>query len=97
MFPGLTFSRHTLTNHLVRAEGDVASVRANVCAEHVIVEGDRTDVFTLNGYYDDRCVRQSDGWRIAGKKLVVQWTTGDPGVMTRARERALAHLTGAGG
>ena len=96
IFPGLTFSRHTLTNHTVTvgASGDSASVRANVCAEHVIVEGDSTDVFTLNGYYDDRCVRTTEGWRITGKTLVVQWCTGDVDVMRRARERAAELLAG---
>ncbi len=94
IFPGLTFSRHTLTNHVVAVEGDTAIVRVNVCAEHVIVDGDRTDVFTLNGYYDDRCVRTDDGWRISSKRLIVQWCTGDDHVMSRARERSASLLEG---
>ncbi len=94
IFPGLTFSRHTLTNHVVAIEGDTAVARVNVCAEHVIVDGDRTDVFTLNGYYDDRCVRTDDGWRISSKRLIVQWCTGDDHVMSRARERSASLLEG---
>jgi 3-phenylpropionate/cinnamic acid dioxygenase small subunit len=92
LFPGLTHSRHTVTNHLAKIEGDHGSIRAHVTAEHVIVEHGRTDVFTLNGFYDDRCTRTPDGWRISGKKLVAQWSTGDPDVMSRARARAAAIL-----
>jgi 3-phenylpropionate/cinnamic acid dioxygenase small subunit len=94
IFPGLTFSRHTLTNHVISVDDDDAVVSVNVCAEHVIVDGNRTDVFTLNGYYNDRCVRTDDGWRIAVKQLIVQWCSGDVDVMSRARARAALLLDG---
>jgi hypothetical protein len=35
-----------------------------------------------------------DGWRIEGKRLVVQWTTGDASVMDVARARALTDPQG---
>lgn len=92
LFPGLTATRHALTNVLVDVDAtDPASARvlADVCAEHVNVDAAGTaSVFTLNGYYDDLCVRTADGWRIAGKRLVVQWSTGDASVMDVARARA---------
>ncbi len=94
IFPGLTFSRHTLSNHVISIDGDDAVLRVNVCAEHVIVDGNRTDIFTLNGCYNDRCVRTDDGWRISVKQLIVQWCTGDDDVMSRARARAALLLEG---
>jgi hypothetical protein len=84
LFPGLSATRHSITNLLVVGEGEQATVRANVCADHVIVDDDRTDVFTLNGVYHDRLVRSHSGWVIAGKRLVVEWCVGDRALLDRA-------------
>ena len=98
LFPGFTATRHALTKVLVTldpADPDRARVRADVSADHVIVDDDgAATVFTLDGYYDDRCVRTADGWRIEGKRLVVLWSTGDESVMYRARARALTDPQG---
>lgn len=90
LFPGLTATRHALTNLLLEENGDAVRVRANVCADHVLVDGHHTHVFTLNGYYDDRCVPTDAGWKIAGKRLVAQWTVGDRSVLVAAAERVAA-------
>jgi 3-phenylpropionate/cinnamic acid dioxygenase small subunit len=90
VFPGLTATRHALSNVTVFVDDKSARVRANVCADHVLIDGDGTHVFTLNGFYDDRCVPTDDGWKISGKRLVVQWCTGDPRVLDRARDRVAA-------
>ena len=86
LFAGLTPTRHALTNLVVDFDGHTARVRANVCADHVVVDGEITEVFTLNGFYDDVCVLQTDGWRITGKRLVAQWTVGDRGLLDRAAQ-----------
>jgi hypothetical protein len=92
LFPGFTATRHAITNVLVTLDPDHpdrARVRADVSADHVIVDdAGVAAVFTLDGWYDDRCVRAPAGWRIEGKRLVVQWTTGDASVMDAARARA---------
>jgi 3-phenylpropionate/cinnamic acid dioxygenase small subunit len=90
VFPGLTATRHALSNLVARTDRDAMVIRVNVCADHVLVADGTTAVFTLNGFYDDRCVRADNGWRITGKRLVVQWCTGDPVVLERARERVAA-------
>lgn len=87
LFPGLSATRHALSNVLVDVDGDTARVRAAVSADHVFVDGDSTEVFTLDGYYDDTCVRTPDGWRIHRKRLVVEWTTGDRTMLDRAARR----------
>ena len=88
--PGLLATRHALTNLVIAPDGDALRVRANVCADHVLAGDDGPQVFTLNGYYDDRCVPGDDGWKIAGKRLVVQWCVGDRGVLDIAAERVAA-------
>jgi 3-phenylpropionate/cinnamic acid dioxygenase small subunit len=87
LFPGLDATRHALSNVHVSLDGDRAAVRANVCADHVLATGPATEVFTLNGYYDDRCVRTAEGWRIEAKRLVVEWTVGDRALLERAARR----------
>lgn len=92
LFPGLTGTQHAITNVRV-APGDepgTAQVQASVRADHALTDEAGTRVFTLCGYYDDRCVRTMDGWLITAKRLVVEWTTGDPTVMDAARARAAA-------
>ena len=94
LFPGFTATRHALSNVLVTVDGDVARVRAHVCADHVIVEDAAApEVFTVNGVYHDRCVRTNGRWVIEGKRLVVQWCTGDRALMRRAAERAADPVT----
>lgn len=93
LFPGLSASRHSITNLLVLDHGNHATVRANVCADHVIVDEDGTEVFTLNGVYHDRLVRSANGWVIAGKRLVVEWCVGDRRLLDRAADDvARGHL-----
>lgn len=90
LFPGLAGTQHALTNvHVEPGEQPgTARVVASVRADHAIVVDGETRMFTLYGYYDDRVVHGMDGWKIDGKRLVVEWATGDPTVMDLARERA---------
>ncbi len=44
----------------------------------------------IAGYYDDRLVRTSHGWRIQSKKLVVRWSEGNRHIMQLAAEKAAA-------
>jgi hypothetical protein len=95
LFPGLTATRHALSNLLVTLDGDGCRVRTNVCADHVLVAGEHSlRVFTLNGHYDDRCVRTGDGWKITGKRLVVEWSVGDREVLAIAAERVASGAAG---
>jgi 3-phenylpropionate/cinnamic acid dioxygenase small subunit len=89
LFPGLSATRHSITNVWVTPVADEAGtesvlVRANVCADHVIVAGGRTEVFTLNGVYHDRLTRSDDRWLIDHKRLVVEWCSGDRSLLERA-------------
>lgn len=58
--------------------------------DHVLVNHYGDHVFTIAGYYDDRLVRTSHGWRIQSKKLVVRWSEGNRHIMQLAAEKAAA-------
>ncbi len=92
LFPGLTGTQHAVTNIVVEPGPNPgeAHVRASVRADHAIVDGATTRVFTVSGRYDDRCRRAADGWRISAKRLVVAWTVGEPGLLDEARAAVAA-------
>lgn len=90
LFPGLSASQHFLSNLDVSvdsAEG-TGRVVAYVRAEHVLPNAAGDAVFTIGGFYTDDVVRVDDGWRICAKRLTVLWNSGNPQVLTMARERA---------
>jgi hypothetical protein len=83
-FPGLSATRHSITNLMVTGDAEEATIRANVCADHVIVGDTSVEVFTLNGVYHDALIRTGGGWLITSKRLVVEWCVGDRALLDRA-------------
>ena len=75
----LDSTQHRIGSIAVKLDGDRATSRAYVCAEHV-KGGAR---FTVGGTYVDAWERTASGWRIAVRELVVTWTDGDPRVVAR--------------
>jgi hypothetical protein len=75
----LDASQHIVATHQVRVDGDAATSRCYLQAQHVV--GAAT--FLLGGRYEDRLVRTADGWRIAHRDLITMWTTGDPSILRR--------------
>ena len=69
-------SQHMVTNHEVEVDGDEATCRCYLQAQHV--HGDPLDGrnYAVGGRYEDRLVRTADGWRIAHRDLIVMWTAG---------------------
>ncbi|NJN52749.1 MAG: nuclear transport factor 2 family protein [Gammaproteobacteria bacterium] len=93
MFAELTVTQHFITNHRVFIDGDRARVLAHMRAEHWIdtpAPASGTDRYTMFGYYDDKLVRTTDGWKIAEMQLNVTRTEGDRWVMSEASRRASA-------
>jgi ketosteroid isomerase-like protein len=84
LFPGLDASQHTISNSLVTFDGDEATCKSYVRAEHAL-DG---DLFTLGGHYTHGLVPRPDGWRINRVALRVAWTQGDQALLDRARARA---------
>ena len=77
----LRASQHTVSTHQVRLEGDRATCRCYLHAQHVRdIDGVEAQ-FIVGGRYDDELVRTPAGWRIARRSLAVIWTHGDPRVL----------------
>jgi hypothetical protein len=79
----LDASQHLIGTHHVRVDGDRATCRCYLQAQHVRsgVEGGHTFVF--GGRYEDELVRTPAGWRIARRDLIRMWTDGNPRVLSR--------------
>lgn len=77
-------SHHLVGNHQVDIDGDRATHRCYVHAQHMRNDVDGSGLFVIAGRYEDRLVRTADGWRISHRDLVVTWNEGNPAVLGRA-------------
>ena len=74
----LRASQHMVATHQVAVDGDRATCRCYLHAQHVRdVDGVEAQL-VVGGRYDDELVRTAGGWRIARRSLTVIWTAGDP-------------------
>ena len=85
LFNGLSATQHVMTNPLVDVDGDCATQRMYMQAEHFLQQDGVQHEFAIGGYYDDHLVRQDQQWRINAVTLTVLWRRGDPDIMQRAR------------
>ncbi|MGW5385340.1 nuclear transport factor 2 family protein [Nocardia sp. NPDC003963] len=71
-FAPYTATHHAVTGHIVHIDGDNATIRAHVRAEHWLPEeltGGGPDRWLVAGFYDNEAVRTADGWRLTRVKL----------------------------
>ena len=80
-------SQHMISNHQVRLDGDRATCRCYLQAQHVRHGVEGGDNFIVAGRYEDEAVRTPDGWRIARRVLTVMWTHGNAAVVRRPQPR----------
>lgn len=77
----LRASQHMVSTHDVVVDGDRATCRCYLHAQHVRdIEGTAAH-FVVGGRYDDELTRTEAGWRITSRSLTVIWTEGDPAVL----------------
>jgi ketosteroid isomerase-like protein len=79
-------SQHLVANHQVVVNGDDATCRCYLQAQHVrhAAAGEAGGPnFMIAGRYEDRMVRTANGWRIAHRELVPMWREGNPTVIVR--------------
>lgn len=76
-------SQHIVANHQVVIDGDSATCRCYLQAQHVRHAAATTGTpnYIVAGRYEDRLVRTAAGWRIAHRDIVMMWTEGNPDVM----------------
>ena len=71
-FAGWTATHHSITNHRIAIDGDRATIRAHVRAEHWAppeVAAGGANSWLVVGFYDNVAVRTPDGWRLSAIKL----------------------------
>jgi hypothetical protein len=71
-FAGWTATHHSITNHRIAIDGDRATIRAHVRAEHWAppeVAAGGPNCWLVVGFYDNTAVRTRDGWRLSSVAL----------------------------
>ena len=79
----LDHTQHLVGNHLVTVDGDGGTHRCHLQSQHVLAGCEGGDNYIVGGYYDDRVVRTTDGWRIAHRLMQQTWTEGNPSVVKK--------------
>lgn len=74
-------SQHLVGNHEVELDGDRATHRCYLHAQHIRHGVDDSPLFVVAGRYEDDMVRTEAGWRIAHRSLIVMWTDGNTDVV----------------
>ncbi len=77
-------SQHAVSTHQVHVDGDAATHRCHLHAQHTRHGVEGGDNYVIGGRYEDRLLRTPDGWRIAHRTLVIMWSEGNLAVV---RER----------
>ena len=81
----LKATQHVITNLHINVKPDqAADCAANVVATHVRPNSLGEPLWTIGGRYDFRLVHEGGRWKISAIKLTVQWTTGNPQVLSPA-------------
>lgn len=77
----LDASQHLVSTHQVHLDGDRATHRCNLHAQHVRAAAEGGPNYVVGGRYEDDLVRTAEGWRIRHRRLVVLWTEGNLAVV----------------
>ena len=77
----LDASQHLVGSHYVELDGDQATHKCYLHAQHVLRGTEGGDLFVVAGVYADQAVRTADGWRIKHRVLTRIWTQGNPNVI----------------
>jgi ketosteroid isomerase-like protein len=73
-------SQHLVGNHEIAVDGDTATHRCYLHAQHVRRAAVGGPNYIVAGRYEDRLTRIEAGWRIAHRTLTVMWTDGNVAV-----------------
>lgn len=76
----LSISQHMVSNQQVQIDGDTATCRCYLQAQHTVYGAEGGENYIMAGRYEDHLVRTPDGWRIADRTLTIDWTEGNPDI-----------------
>ncbi len=82
---GLSASQHIVSNHQVSIDGDTATSRCYLHAQHTLTGTEGGDNYVMAGRYIDKLVRVDSEWRIAERQLMLDWTEGNNRVLARKK------------
>ncbi|MBO00628.1 MAG: hypothetical protein CL438_08220 [Acidimicrobiaceae bacterium] len=82
---GLSSSQHIVSNHQVSIDGDTATSRCYLHAQHTLTGTEGGDNYVMAGRYIDKLVRVDSEWRIAERQLMLDWTEGNNRVLARKK------------
>lgn len=74
-------SQHMVSTHQIEVDGDRATCRCYLHAQHVRRAAPGGPNYVVAGRYEDELVRTSEGWRIARRSLIPMWTEGNQAVV----------------
>lgn len=94
---GMKQSQHMLGNILIRIVGARADVESYYYGYHCIRSGTTLFDSIQSGRYLDRFERRQDEWRIAHRKVVVDWFRDYPDAGDRERVRSANACSSAAG
>lgn len=81
-------TQHIVSNNQVSIDGDTATGRCYLHAQHITRLPGGEDLYTVAGTYLDRYRRTEAGWRIAHRALRVTWTEGGAPLQPAASDTA---------
>tara|TARA_B100000131_G_scaffold317529_1_gene359706 strand:- start:1194 stop:1658 length:465 start_codon:yes stop_codon:yes gene_type:complete len=84
---GLSASQHIVSNHQVSIDGDTATSRCYLHAQHTLDGTEGGDNYVMAGRYIDRLSRLGNEWRITERQLMLDWTEGNPQVLSRRQRQ----------
>ena len=73
-------SQHLVGNHEIAVDGDAATHRCYLQAQHIREAATGGPNYIVAGRYEDRLARTDVGWRITHRTLTVMWTDGNVAV-----------------
>ena len=81
---GLSASQHLISNHQVVIDGNNATCSCYLHAQHTLHGTEGGNNYIMAGRYVDTLIRMDGEWRICERKLMLDWTEGNPKVLSRA-------------
>lgn len=78
----LDSSQHLVGSHQVSVDGNRATHRCYLHAQHTRYKVEGGENYVIGGRYEDDLVRTTEGWRIAHRTLTVIWTEGNRAVVS---------------
>jgi len=86
LMTGLDSTQHVMTNPIVDVNGDTATCRMYMKAEHFLQNSQGSYDYAIGGYYIDELIKLDGRWTIKAVTLKLFWQRGNRNIMNLARK-----------